>query len=171
VRELLQLNERLLNKYGFFDVWRLQKLEENTKALALLGPRLEKVAAIADQRQRWENLFYGLLASNIFDSGEVEIHFDPLNFPRNITHTPLNYETGATAVQEILNNNKNFGFRDALEKMQKRPWLVDHFEDFMNAMEKVCCHINLFFHAKDFIIKVFSLSLILAAVQVYSIFL
>jgi hypothetical protein len=69
VRQLLQLNERLLNKYGFFDVWRLQKLEENSKALSLLGARLEKVAAISEPRTRWETLFWGLLASNIFDSG------------------------------------------------------------------------------------------------------
>lgn len=70
VRQLLQLNERLLKKYGFTDVWRLQKLEENSKALTLLSTRLEKVAAISDPRQRWENLFTGLLASNIFDSGK-----------------------------------------------------------------------------------------------------
>lgn len=40
-------------------------------------------------------------------------------------------------MQEILNNNKNFGFHDALDKMQKRPWLVDNFDEFMDSLEKV----------------------------------
>ncbi|KAG5682011.1 hypothetical protein PVAND_011406 [Polypedilum vanderplanki] len=111
VRQLLMLNERLLNKYGFFDVWRLQKLEENTKALSLLGARLEKVDNISDNRKRWENLFCGLLASNIFDSG-------------------------SSAVQDILSNNINFGFHDALDKIQRRPWLIDNFDEFFDTIEK-----------------------------------
>ena len=78
--------------------------------------RLKEIDAITDQRERWEELFFGLLAGNVFDYG-------------------------ATAVQEIIENskqqNKSFGLMDALKKVQKRPWLEDGFDQFFKRIQNV----------------------------------
>jgi len=116
VRILLQLNEQLLQKHGFIDVWRSQKQIENSLALSKLHVRLKEVDEIEAglneriNRRRWEELFRGVLAGNIFDSG-------------------------ATAVQDILSENEHFGLQDALKKIQERPWLIDCFDDFMKRLE------------------------------------
>lgn len=79
--------------------------------------RLKEVDQIEESgddvnRKRWAELFRGVLAGNIFDSG-------------------------ATAVQDILNENHNFGLHDALQKIQSRPWLIDSFDQFMIRLEEV----------------------------------
>lgn len=109
---LLELNEQLLKKHGFDDVWKSQKQIENSNATLLLKQRLEQIEQIDDFKLRWEELFRGVLAGNIFDSG-------------------------ATAVQEILNDNQNFGLQDALQKIPERPWLIDSFEQFIKRLENV----------------------------------
>lgn len=109
---LLEINEELLKKYAFIDVWKVQKQVENSRALQLLKERLEEIDAIKDDHKRWEELFRGVLAGNIFDSG-------------------------ATAVQEILKDNQNFGLRDALQKIPERPWLIDSFDQFKERLEHV----------------------------------
>lgn len=63
------MNEELLKKYEFGDIWRYHKMEENRKALSLLENRLQEVAMIDNTYSRFETLFYGLLSANIFDSG------------------------------------------------------------------------------------------------------
>jgi hypothetical protein len=117
VRILLELNEQLLKKHGFKDVWKSQKTVENSRALEILNKRLKQIDQIEDSgcvvnRKRWEEVFRGVLAGNIFDSG-------------------------ATAVQELLKDNQGFGLKDALEKIPERPWLIDSFEDFMQRLENV----------------------------------
>lgn len=114
---LLELNEQLLQKNGFKDAWRLQKKIENYKALELLEMRLkelDKLEVEGDQinRSKWLELFRGVLAGNIFDSG-------------------------ATAVQELIENNRSFGIDDALSSIQERPWLLDNFDDFIERLENV----------------------------------
>lgn len=109
---MLELNEQLLKKHGFNDVWRVEKSIENTKAISVLNRRLEEVDIIDDFKIKWEEIFRGVFAGNIFDSG-------------------------ATAVQEILNINEYFGLQDALEKIPKRPWLLDSFDQFMKRLENV----------------------------------
>lgn len=109
---LLQINEELLKKFAFIDVWKIQKQIENSRALRLLKERLDEIDAIEDGHKRWEELFRGVLAGNIFDSG-------------------------ATAVQEILKDNQNFGLRDALQKIPERPWLIDSFDCFKNRLDNV----------------------------------
>jgi uncharacterized protein with ATP-grasp and redox domains len=109
---LLELNENLLKQYGFKDVWRAQKHVENYTAVTLLSQRLAEIDEITDTRKRWEELFRGVLAGNIFDSG-------------------------ATAVQELLQNNENFGLRDALQKIPERPWLIDSFDAFLTRLDNV----------------------------------
>lgn len=117
VRILLELNEELLKKHGFKDVWKSQKEVENSGALEILHKRLKEVDNIDDSyhgvnRKKWEELFRGVLAGNIFDSG-------------------------ATAVQDLLADNEKFGLRDALQRIQSRPWLIDSFEQFMKRLENV----------------------------------
>lgn len=114
---MLELNEELLKKYGFKDVWKIQKEVENSGALKILHKRLKEVDNINDSyhgvnRKKWEELFRGVLAGNIFDSG-------------------------ATAVQDLLADNEKFGLRDALQRIQSRPWLIDSFEQFMKRLENV----------------------------------
>lgn len=117
VRILLELNEELLKKHGFKDVWKSQKEVENSGALKILHKRLKEVDNIDDSyhgvnRKKWEELFRGVLAGNIFDSG-------------------------ATAVQDLLADNEKFGLCDALQRIQSRPWLIDSFEQFMKRLENV----------------------------------
>lgn len=112
VRILLELNEQLLKRHGFKDVWRVEKNLENSNAIIVLKKRLEEIDRIEHFTRRWEELFRGVLAGNIFDSG-------------------------ATAVQEILSDNENFGLQDALSKIPKRPWLIDSFDQFIKRLEDV----------------------------------
>lgn len=112
VRMLLELNELLLKKHDFKDVWKAQKSAENLRALKVLHKRLAEIDRIDDYRKRWEELFRGVLAGNIFDSG-------------------------ATAVREILTDNIDFGLDDALVKIPQRPWLIDSFEQFMKRLDNV----------------------------------
>jgi uncharacterized protein with ATP-grasp and redox domains len=109
---LLELNEAILVKYGFRDVWKKQKEMENFAAVKFLSKRLEDIDQIKDSRQRWEELFRGVLAGNIFDSG-------------------------ATAIQKIIKDNENFGLNDALQKIPDRPWLIDSFDDFVKRLDNV----------------------------------
>lgn len=110
---LLELNEKLLNKYQFNDVWKIEKEIENLKALELLENRINELDQISDSMDRWHEIFRGILAGNIFDYG-------------------------ATQVQELLKSNKNFDLHEALSKIQKRPWLIDNFGAFIERLEKVC---------------------------------
>lgn len=109
---LLELNEVLLKRHGFKDVWKLQKKDENSLAITILGQRLDEIDQIQDLKLRWLELFRGVLAGNIFDSG-------------------------ATAVQDIIKDNQNFGLNDALLKIPQRPWLIDSFDQFMKRLENV----------------------------------
>jgi type II pantothenate kinase len=78
---------------------------------------LQTIDSIKDSKDRWEELFFGVFAGNIFDYG-------------------------ASAVQEIIQSskdeNKEFGMKQALQKVQKRPWLHDNFDAFISRIEKVC---------------------------------
>lgn len=45
------------------------------------------------------------------------------------------FDYGAVAVQEILEENKEFGLKDALMKIQKRPWLYDGIDKWLERMK------------------------------------
>lgn len=53
----------------------------------------------------------GILAGNIFDSGALEI-------------------------QMMLKSSNNFNLNEALSKIQKRPWLIDNFDAFLERLNK-----------------------------------
>jgi hypothetical protein len=47
------------------------------------------------------------------------------------------FDYGATQVQELLTNNRNFNLNDALSKIQTRPWLIDDFDAFVERFNRV----------------------------------
>ena len=80
---------------------------ENTRALGQFKNRIDFLDKLSYE-EKWVQLFRGILAGNIFDSG-------------------------ASAVQEIIDDN--FGLKDALMKVQQRPYLFDDIEIFMKRLE------------------------------------
>ncbi|XP_061386997.1 4'-phosphopantetheine phosphatase [Musca vetustissima] len=109
IRELLELIDKHLRLYGFPDPWLEQKKTENTAALELFAERIGEIDAIADSRQRWTELVKGVLAGNMFD-------------------------WGAQAVTNIILNDKTFGLHAALERIQKRPWLMDDLDKWLERL-------------------------------------
>lgn len=78
----------------------------------MVKQRFQEIDKFEDFHRRWSELFRGVLAGNIFDSG-------------------------ATAVQEILKENEHFGLDDAIQKIPQRPWLIDSLDLFMERLETV----------------------------------
>ncbi|XP_036328282.1 4'-phosphopantetheine phosphatase-like [Rhagoletis pomonella] len=109
VRELLELNETQLRLFGFADPWQQQKQLENTAALAALKKRLEELDAIDDNAARWTELVRGVLAGNMFD-------------------------WGAQAVTSILEQDSKFGLHAALDRIEKRPWLIDNLDAWLQRL-------------------------------------
>ncbi|XP_037958258.1 4'-phosphopantetheine phosphatase [Teleopsis dalmanni] len=110
IRELLDLNERQLRRFGFPDTWRKQKQEENAVAIQLLQKRLQEIDTIESTSARWTELIRGVLAGNMFD-------------------------WGAQAVANILANDTTFGLHAALEHIQKRPWLMDDLDSWLSRVQ------------------------------------
>lgn len=111
IRLLLDVNETCLRAQGFFDLWQQQKQYENETALARLRTRLIEIDSIHDTRQRWAELCHGVLAGNMFD-------------------------WGAQAVTAILEQDAVFGLNEALQKIQKRPWLFDGLDKWLDKLER-----------------------------------
>ncbi|XP_075153398.1 4'-phosphopantetheine phosphatase [Haematobia irritans] len=112
IRELLELNDKHLRLYGFPDPWLEQKKSENEAALALFAERLQEIDDIVGERERWIELVKGVLAGNMFD-------------------------WGAQAVTNIIKNDKTFGLHAALDRIQKRPWLMDDLDSLLGRFEDV----------------------------------
>ncbi|KMY88255.1 4'-phosphopantetheine phosphatase [Drosophila simulans] len=108
--ELLKLNETLLRRYGFADPWLRQKRLENASAVARLKQRLQELDALADEDTRWTELVRGVLAGNMFD-------------------------WGAQAISNILEQDSNFGLHSALDRIEKRPWLLDNLDSWLNRLK------------------------------------
>ncbi|XP_054744256.1 4'-phosphopantetheine phosphatase [Anastrepha obliqua] len=109
IRELLELNETQLRLFGFPDPWHQQKQLENTAAIAALKKRFEELDDIDDNALRWTELVRGVLAGNMFD-------------------------WGAQAVTSILQQDSNFGLHAALDRIEKRPWLIDNLDAWLARM-------------------------------------
>jgi uncharacterized protein with ATP-grasp and redox domains len=58
-----------MTEFGFFDVYAIEKREENKLGLDLLPDRCEKINKIENINQKWHELFRGLLAGNVYDYG------------------------------------------------------------------------------------------------------
>ncbi|XP_067669593.1 4'-phosphopantetheine phosphatase-like [Haliotis asinina] len=101
VRTLLDTSSQFLSELEFTDPFSQQKQFENEQALKSLESHLKHLDSLSwDDRQL--ALAKGLLAGNVFDWGAMEV--------RKIMET------------------QDFGFADAQDKLQERPWLFDDFD-------------------------------------------
>lgn len=110
IRNLLELNEASLRLYGFDDPWKDQKRLENEASVKKLSARLHRIDRLEDPAEKWTEIIKGVLAGNMFD-------------------------WGAQAVSQILESDANFGLEEALERIQKRPWLVDCLDEWLERMQ------------------------------------
>uniref|UniRef100_A0A6E8W1R1 4'-phosphopantetheine phosphatase n=1 Tax=Anopheles coluzzii TaxID=1518534 RepID=A0A6E8W1R1_ANOCL len=110
IRNLLEVIESALRKFGFDDPWKEQKTIENKASIGMLKPRLQQLDSIASRREKWTEIVRGVLAGNMFD-------------------------WGAQAVTKILETNNGFGLQQALDRIQKRPWLIDDLDGWLDRME------------------------------------
>ncbi|KAI9592048.1 fumble-domain-containing protein [Syncephalis fuscata] len=69
VRSLLDLRERCLHEFGFFDVFEPVKRREVDASINTLPGILKQVDAITDIREKWTLLINNVLAGNMFDWG------------------------------------------------------------------------------------------------------
>ncbi|KAH0465713.1 hypothetical protein IEQ34_005816 [Dendrobium chrysotoxum] len=68
---LCRLREQALREFGFRDIFKKVKDEENAKAISLFEDVVRRNDAI-DEGNRVENLIRGILAGNIFDLGSAQ---------------------------------------------------------------------------------------------------
>jgi hypothetical protein len=62
VRSLLDLREHCMSEFKFLDIYWHEKREENLLGLEYLTKRLSFIETFADQSERFNHLFTGLLA-------------------------------------------------------------------------------------------------------------
>lgn len=106
---MLEISDSCLRLNGFTDPWMEEKRTENAASLRQLEARLAELDQF-DAQERWIQLFKGIFAGNIFD-------------------------WGALAVAQILECDKDFGFKDAMKRIQPRPWMIDGFDAWMKRIE------------------------------------
>lgn len=109
VRSLLDMREHCLNEFDFPDPYLQQKLSENESALLLLPDHLAVLDALPWQ-ERNETAAMNLLAGNVFDWGAKE----------------------AAALMQL----PGFGFQQALDHLQKRPWFIDHVGEWIMRLKE-----------------------------------
>lgn len=113
------MREDLLNELGFPDPYIKMKQRENEDSLIHLPDRLNQIDQIHDPKHKWTELICGVLAGNVFD-------------------------WGAKAVTDMLEKEKDriLPFSAAMNTLQKRPWLIDNLENFIERInEYKCCAI------------------------------
>ncbi|CAM9152828.1 unnamed protein product, partial [Lampetra fluviatilis] len=108
VRSLLDTREHCLLEFDFPDPYSKVKQQENDCALRQL-PAVLAALDVLPWGARQLALVRGLLAGNVFD-------------------------WGAQAVSTVLESNPHFGFEEAKEKLQERPWLVDDYDAWVERM-------------------------------------
>ncbi|XP_022246842.1 pantothenate kinase 4-like isoform X1 [Limulus polyphemus] len=107
VRSLLDMREHCLNEFNFPDPYLQQKRMENEQALKVLSQKLKELDEMTWEK-RQEALVVGLLAGNVFDWGAKEV---------------------ATLLE-----TSDFGFEEALGKLQARPWLCDNLDQWIERL-------------------------------------
>nr|CAH7765713.1 unnamed protein product [Callosobruchus chinensis] len=110
IRTLLEYCETNQRVY-FEDAWKLQKEKEYGHALLRFKNRINFIDSINNFDEKWLELTKGVLAGNVFD-------------------------WGARAVAEILEQEQNFGFGDALKTIQKRPWFCDKIDMWVDRLKQ-----------------------------------
>eukprot|EP00112_Aurelia_sp_Birch-Aquarium-sp1_P015547 Seg3456.1 transcript_id=Seg3456.1/GoldUCD/mRNA.D3Y31 product="Pantothenate kinase 4" protein_id=Seg3456.1/GoldUCD/D3Y31 len=109
VRTLLDTREQFLNAFGFYDPYLQIKQEENEMAVKLLHSRLVELDGISEEIKQRE-LVIGLLAGNFFDWGAYEV---------------------VKCIKDAV-----FGFENAKQKLQKRPWLHDDVDSWLERCKR-----------------------------------
>ncbi len=104
-----ELRNSVLHTFGIRDEYRLLKQRENEAAIAALPQRLNAIDEIDDDIRRFEELFRGMLAGNLFDMGADA--------------TADRYASGPVE------------FADTLKTVPPRPWRYDGVDD---AASLVC---------------------------------
>ncbi|XP_033759357.1 4'-phosphopantetheine phosphatase-like isoform X1 [Pecten maximus] len=110
VRFLLDTSSHLLRDFLFTDPYSQQKQTENEHALRSLSSRLKFLDSMSDT-DRPLNLARGLLAGNVFDWGAKE-------------------------VVKMMESGQEFGFSEALDKVEERPWLCDYFDAWRERLNR-----------------------------------
>ncbi|XP_048028743.1 4'-phosphopantetheine phosphatase [Megalobrama amblycephala] len=109
VRSLLDTREHCLNEFNFPDPYSKIKQKENDMALKYYLKVVKSVEELSWE-QRQFTLVKGLLAGNVFD-------------------------WGAKAVSDVLESDPDFGFEQAKQQLQERPWLVDAYNQWIERMK------------------------------------
>ncbi|XP_015678542.1 pantothenate kinase 4 [Protobothrops mucrosquamatus] len=109
VRSLLDTREHCLNEFNFPDPYSKIKQKENGIALRCYQGVIESLDSLGWEERQFA-LVKGLLAGNVFD-------------------------WGAKAVSDVLETEPQFGFGEAKEKLQERPWLVDSYSEWVERLK------------------------------------
>jgi len=117
--DLCRFRSSLLNRFGYPDPYAGVKRRENDLA-ANLYPRVIDRIDRTPPSQRWDTLFRGLLAGNLFDLG----------CPKTID----------------MYHNGQIDFFDALRNLPREPWAIDHTPALLeNLRNKPIWHQSLIF--------------------------
>ncbi|XP_044301352.1 4'-phosphopantetheine phosphatase isoform X2 [Varanus komodoensis] len=111
VRSLLDTREHCLNEFNFPDPYSKVKQKENGIALKCYQSVIESLEALGWEERQFA-LVKGLLAGNVFD-------------------------WGAKAVSDVLETEPQFGFEEAKEKLQERPWLEDSYNEWLERLKVI----------------------------------
>lgn len=111
VRSLLDTFEQSLREFDFPDPYFHQKKRENLAAVNELETRLKYLDSLSSSspEQLEDELILGVLAGNVFD-------------------------WGAKVVTTLLEGPDPFGFEQARNTVQKRPWLVDCLDEWKERL-------------------------------------
>ncbi|NP_001315316.1 4'-phosphopantetheine phosphatase [Danio rerio] len=109
VRSLLDTREHCLNEFNFPDPYSKIKQKENDMALKYYLKVVKSVEELSWEQRQFA-LVKGLLAGNVFD-------------------------WGAKAVSDVLETDPEFGFEQAKQQLQERPWLVDAYSQWIERMK------------------------------------
>ncbi|XP_064615382.1 4'-phosphopantetheine phosphatase-like [Liolophura sinensis] len=110
VRSLLDMVNHCLQEFNFTDPYLQQKQFENDQALKCLPDLLRQHCEMTFEQRQFA-ISKGLLAGNVFDWGAQE-------------------------VVQILSENKEFGFLEAQDKLQGRPWLFDDYDHWYERVSQ-----------------------------------
>ncbi|KAI5623000.1 pantothenate kinase 4 isoform X1 [Silurus asotus] len=109
VRSLLDTREHCLNEFNFPDPYSKIKQKENDMALKYYLKVVQSLDELTWEQRQFA-LVRGLLAGNVFD-------------------------WGAKAVSDILETDPQFGFEQAKQQLQERPWLVDAYNQWIERLK------------------------------------
>lgn len=119
IRTLLEISDSCLRINGFVDPWLDDKHIENNASLGRFRDRLDYIDRLTG-RERWLEIFRGVFAGNIFDSGAME-------------------------VVKIMETDASYGMENALKQIQPRPWLIDGLDVWLDRIEVI----NIFHRSVD----------------------